>query len=199
MFRRGRTDLPGKAKTVSRVFLCLAALIPLRAYAQSAHDHHRPAPVAEHVASATPIQPGQAAFAAIQEIVEILEADRATDWSKVNIEALRQHLIDMDNVTLHAEIRTEALDTGMRFNVTGDGPVRNSLRRMIMAHAATMNGVDNWRFEASEIEGGASLAVRVPAGDVAKPRGLGFLGVMTHGMHHQMHHIMIARGEAPHH
>ncbi|MCC2098329.1 MAG: hypothetical protein KDJ29_15640, partial [Hyphomicrobiales bacterium] len=48
-------------------------------------------------ARGTPVQPGQSAFAAIQEIVEILEADRSTDWSKVNIPALRQHLIDMDN------------------------------------------------------------------------------------------------------
>ena len=27
---------------------------------------------------------------------------------------------------------------------------------------------------------------------------LGFIGVMTRGMHHQDHHLMIARGEHPH-
>src|SRR5438270_319404 len=42
-----------------------------------------------------PTEPGQSAFAAIQEIVQILEGDSRTDWTKVNIEALRQHLIDM--------------------------------------------------------------------------------------------------------
>ena len=70
--------------------------------------------------------------------------------------------------------------------------------RMTTAHAATMNGVDGWKFEAAEIEGGASLTVHPPAKDVDKLRGLGFLGVLTLGMHHQEHHLMIARGENPH-
>ena len=42
-----------------------------------------------------PTMPGQDAFGAIQETVSLLEADPATDWSKVNIAALREHLIDM--------------------------------------------------------------------------------------------------------
>ncbi len=143
-------------------------------------------------------QPGQGAFAAIQEIVEILAADPRTDWSKVNIDALRQHLIDMNNVTLIANVKREPIDGGMRFDVTGEGPVRDSIRRMTTAHAAVMNGVDGWKFEAIEIEGGASLTVHAPAKDADKLRGLGFLGVLTLGMHHQMHHLMIARGENPH-
>ena len=148
--------------------------------------------------SAAATQPGQGAFAAIQEIVEILMADPKTDWSKVNIDALRQHLIDMNNVTLAANVKNEPIDGGMRFDVTGEGPVRNSIRRMTTAHAATMNGVDGWKFEAAEIEGGASLTVHAPAKDADKLRGLGFLGVLTLGMHHQIHHLMIARGENPH-
>jgi hypothetical protein len=42
------------------------------------------------------------------------------------------------------------------------------------------------------------LIVRPPAKDLAKLRGLGFIGVLAHGMHHQAHHLMIARGESPH-
>jgi hypothetical protein len=41
-----------------------------------------------------PTEPGQSAFAAIQEIVVLLEAGPTTDWSKVNLEPLchrRQH------------------------------------------------------------------------------------------------------------
>src|SRR5579884_926245 len=45
-------------------------------------------------ASGTPSLPGQGAFGAIQEIVRSLDADPNTDWSKVDLEALRQHLID---------------------------------------------------------------------------------------------------------
>ena len=143
-------------------------------------------------------QPGQGAFAAIQEIVEILAADPKTDWSKVNIDALRQHLIDMSNVTLAANVKNESIDGGMRFDITGEGSVLHSIRRMTAAHAATMNGVDGWKFEAAEMEGGASLTVHPPAKDIDKLHGLGLFGVLTLGMHHQMHHLMIARGENPH-
>jgi hypothetical protein len=145
-----------------------------------------------------PTQAGQSAFAAIQEIVAILEADPKTDWTKVDIEALRQHLIDMDNVTLRAESQSEPVDGGLRFVVTGAGSVRDSIRRMIFAHAATMNGVGGWRMSAAEIDDGATLTVIAPAKDAARLRALGFIGVLTLGMHHQMHHLMIAKGENPH-
>ena len=48
-----------------------------------------------------------------------------TDWSKVNIDALRQHLVDMNSVTLAANVKNEPIDGGMRFDVTGEGPVRD--------------------------------------------------------------------------
>ena len=53
-------------------------------------------------ATGVPTMPGQDAFGTIQEVVQILQADPTTDWSKVNIAALREHLIDMNEVTLHA-------------------------------------------------------------------------------------------------
>ena len=146
----------------------------------------------------TPTEPGQSAFAAIQEIVQILENDPRTDWSKVDIEALRQHLIDMSNVTLAAHVSSEPLDGGMRFIVTGDGGVRDSIQRMTTAHAATMDGANGWHFVAKDTASGSIVEVRVPARDLDKLKALGFIGVMTRGMHHQQHHLMIARGEHPH-
>jgi len=50
----------------------------------------------------TPRMVGQDAFGAIREIVRILDADPKTDWSKVDLEALRQHLIDMNEVNATA-------------------------------------------------------------------------------------------------
>ncbi len=147
---------------------------------------------------AFPTEPGQSAFAAIQEIVGILDADPKTDWTKVNIEALRQHLINMNNVTLSATVTGEPVDGGMRYSVTGVGLVRDSIRRMVLAHAAAMDGVNGWRFEAARTDEGTVLTARPPVGDTGKLRGLGFIGIMTRGMHHQMHHLMIARGENPH-
>lgn len=51
-----------------------------------------------------PRQGGQAAFAAIAEIVAGLVADPATDWNHVDIEALRQLVSDLDNVTLCSKV-----------------------------------------------------------------------------------------------
>lgn len=179
-----------------RAFLVLVCLAASPALAQTMHHHAMME--AGDGAPITPTQGGQSAFAAIQEIVAILDADPKTDWSKVDIEALRQHLIDMDAVTLRAESKSEPVDGGLRFVVTGAGPVRDSIRRMIFAHSATMNGVGGWRMSAAEIDDGASLTVIAPAKDAARLRALGFIGVLTAGMHHQMHHLMIARGENPH-
>lgn len=178
--------------------LALSAAVALSLVQRAAADdamgqmaHHRAAGV-------VPNQSGQAAFAAIQEIVGILEADPKTDWARVDIEALRQHLIDMNNVTLNAVVTDEQVPGGMRYTVSGAGSARDSIRRMVVAHAAAMNGVDGWRFESSIVGDGATLTVLPPAKDLVKLRGLGFIGVMARGMHHQQHHLMIARGENPH-
>lgn len=68
-----------------------------------------------------PTLPGQAAFGAISEIVGILKQDPSTDWSKVNIEALRQHLIDMDEVTMRAAVTERSVPAGFVADVTGAG------------------------------------------------------------------------------
>lgn len=181
--------------------LFLALLFPRLAYAQADHGHHMEhESQALHTSSsaAKPTQAGQAAFAAIQEIVQILEDDPATDWSQVDIESLRQHLIDMDNITLRAEVVGEPVEGGMRFVISGTGPVKDSIQRMVTAHAATMDGEAGWKFTARATQNGAILTV-VSEKDAAKLRGLGFIGIMTRGMHHQHHHLMIARGNHPHH
>ena len=139
---------------------------------------------------------GQAAFAAIQEVVAALLADPETDWEQVNIEALRQHLIDMNNVTLRAKVTAAAVPGGSRFAVTSDDPaVQASIRAMTVAHAATMDGVEGWSLKAEETVDGATLTA---TGDPARIRALGFIGLMTVGMHHQEHHFAVARGEKPH-
>jgi hypothetical protein len=180
-----------------RVLLFVLLLCPLQARAQQ-HMHMTRAAVPHAAAPAQPSQPGQAAFAAIQEVVAILEADPNTDWSKVDIDALRQHLVDMDHVTIFARVNAVAVDDGLRFETTGVGAVRDSIRRMLAAHAETMNGANGWRYDYAEIENGAALTVHAPAADRAKLKGLGLFGVLTLGMHHQMHHLMIARGQDPH-
>ncbi len=143
------------------------------------------------------IEGGQAAFVAMQEIVDQLMANPETDWSGVDIEALRQHLIDMDNVTIRAQVAAREIEGGSRFEATSEDPsVTASIRAMVPAHAATMNGVEGWTMHAEEIPGGAVLTVT--GGDPVRIRALGFIGVMTVGMHHPAHHLALATGQSPH-
>jgi len=77
--------------------------------------HHQGMPMEGHAGmhgALTPTMPGQDAFGAIQEVVRILDADPKTDWSKVDLEALRQHLIDMNEVTLNADADAKTVDGG---------------------------------------------------------------------------------------
>ncbi|MBC7145133.1 MAG: hypothetical protein H5U24_06980 [Thioclava marina] len=124
-------------------------------------------------------------------------ADPETDWGRVDIEALRQHLIDMDNVTLHARVSESDSPGGARFEAISDDPaVTASIRAMVPAHVATMNGVEGWTMSAEEIPGGSALTVT--GADAQKIRALGFIGILTVGAHHQAHHLAIAKGDAMH-
>ena len=180
--------------------------VPLVAQAQQTEHMHTPGmthgmsqTTAETAHAARATEPGQGAFAAIQEIVALLVADRDTDWSKVDIDSLRRHLVDMSNVTLHAEAVGTPVENGMRYVVTGTGAVRDSIRRMVTAHAATMSGTDGMTIVAQDAPDGAIMTVIVAEPRaLAKLKALGFFGVMALGMHHQEHHLMIATGRAPH-
>ena len=143
-------------------------------------------------------EPGQGAFAAIGEIVAALEADPNTDWSKVNIDALRAHLVDMDMVVTWARVERQPMDFGERYVISGEGQVVGSIQRMVVAHAGVMEGKDGWSYMAEPTQDGAILEVTVPEADMDRLHGLGFFGILTSGMHHQAHHWMMATGSNPH-
>jgi len=159
-------------------------------------DHNKM--MAMEKAAAAP-QSGQAAFAAISEVVKKLKADSTTDWSKVNIEALRQHLIDMDDVVMRASAKATNVDGGVSLDITGTGKVAGAIKRMGAMHAMALNEEGEYAAKSSEIEGGVRLVVTAKtAGDVktvARIRGLGFAGMLAEGDHHAMHHLMLAKGE----
>jgi hypothetical protein len=144
-------------------------------------------------------QSGQAAFAAISEVVKKLKADSTTDWSRVNIEALRQHLIDMDDVVMRASAKAVNVDGGVSLDITGAGKVALAIKRMAGMHAMALNEEGEYAAKSSEIAGGVRLVVTAKsAGDtkaVARIRGLGFAGLLAEGDHHAMHHLMLAKGE----
>jgi hypothetical protein len=63
---------------------------------------------------------GEMLSGAIQ-VVRIPDVDPNADWSKINISTLREHLIDMNEVTLHAAAMESALDNGIEIAVIGEG------------------------------------------------------------------------------
>lgn len=170
----------------------------------AAQDHQHVAGMTHPAGAAVdaPTRPGQAAFGAIAEIVARLDADPATDWSRVDIEALRQHLIDMDNVTMRSRIATVDVPGGFRASVTGTGDVVASIRRMTTAHARQMKADGLADATVTEIPDGVRVIVTATTPDdpraVARLRGLGVIGFLTLGDHHRAHHEMIARGMGPH-
>ncbi len=141
------------------------------------------------------MQPGQGAFAAIAEIVELLDADPRTDWSKVRIDLLRQHLVDMNQLTLNAEVETTIASDAVVFRVSGTGRTRDAIRRMVPAHVVELNKMALWTATSDDFEDGVTLTVSVsrPA-DLTRLRALGFFGVMAVGTHHQEHHFSMAKG-----
>ncbi|MCW5751475.1 MAG: hypothetical protein KIT81_10040 [Alphaproteobacteria bacterium] len=174
----------------------LAATLSLAALAQHQHQHrHGSAGSAGQAAQASPSLPGQDAFGAIQEIVRILSADPATDWGKVDLAVLREHLIDMNEVTLNARAREHRRPDGIDIDVSGEGRTRAAIRRMVVAHAREIDGMNGWRVRAEASESGARISASADSpAEVAKLHGLGFIGLMVQGDHHQPHHLAMARG-----
>jgi hypothetical protein len=152
-----------------------------------------------HATSTTPTMPGQDAFGAIEEIVQILDADPKTDWSKVDLEALRQHLIDMNEVTLRADAASKQIDGGLEIAVTGAGRTLVAIQRMVPAWAQTMNGHQGWSTKAASLPNGERLTVTATdPKEIQHIRGLGFIGLSVSGSHHQPHHLAMAKGEFDH-
>lgn len=163
------------------------------------HAHHRAAPAGGD----TPLTaPGNDAFAAIQEVVQQLLADPKTDWSRVNLEPLRQHLVDMHNFTLNVEVTAQKpIDGGVEYTVkpTTVGAV-DSLARLFSAHPAILKQESGWDMTAAKNPDGSYTArvVGSKPEDAAKIRGLGYIGTIAFGAHHQAHHWQMATGADPH-
>jgi hypothetical protein len=150
-------------------------------------------------ASTTPTLPGQDAFGAIQEIVQILDADPKTDWSKVDLEALRQHLVDMNEVTLKADAEPKEINGGLERAVTGSGRTLVAIQRMIPAWVEMANGYDGWTAKAAPLPNGERLTVTATnPKETQHIRGLGFIGLLVSGPWHQPHHLAMAKGEFDH-
>ncbi|TDH58937.1 hypothetical protein E2C06_29980 [Dankookia rubra] len=129
----------------------------------------------------------------------MLEADPATDWTRVDLDALRLHLVDMAEVMLRAEATTRRIDGGLEATATGEGRTLAALRRMVPAHARELDAMPAWQASSEMVPDGVRLTVTsADPEQAAHIRGLGFFGLMASGAHHQAHHLAIARGGHAH-
>ena len=172
--------------TTAVIALC-AALFGQTATAADQHHH------GEH--GAVPTEPGQGAFAAISEIVALLENDPATDWSKIDIDALREHLQDMIALTLGASAVQAEDENGIRFTVTGSGATLRAIHAMVPAHGEVLDTTTDWTISVETNPRGAVMHIAAAPDALERIRALGFFGVMATGARHQAHHLQVACGD----
>jgi len=142
-----------------------------------------------------PTMPGQDAFGTIGEIVELLNNDPNTAWEKVNISALKEHLMDMDILIQKSVVKSQNIENGAIFEVSSTGK-RNidGIKRMVKSHNDMILS-NVWETQITENENGVILKV-TSLKDFNKIQGLGFFGIMAYGgNHHQVHHFALAKGE----
>ncbi|MGR3659739.1 MAG: hypothetical protein ACU0CA_00950 [Paracoccaceae bacterium] len=166
------------------------------------HSMHQDesAAVTDLGAMETPLtEPGQGAFAALSEVVRVLEADPDTDWASVNLTALRDHLIDMDVLVRDAVVAQEVLSNGLKSTVTGDAESLATAKRMVPAHGRELAKDDRWAVEVEVGENAVVLTViSLDPAVVARIQALGFYGLMASQDHHRAHHYIIAKGGDAH-
>lgn len=176
-------------------FIFLSAVLLTACSEKMNHSQHM-ANMTQQDTSGMPTEAGQSSFAAIAEIVNILSSNPDTDWSKVNINALREHLLDMNNLMIGANVKEVAIDNGMRFEVTGEANVLGAIKRMVPAHSKELNKMKEYDVSTKNIDGGIAMTVTTNnEATTHKIKGLGFFGLMATGSHHQPHHLMMATGQ----
>lgn len=184
-------------KRVAALLIGAFVLFGAPAVAQMPHDHG-----AHHGAdgeTGLPRAPGQDTFAATAEIVEILENDPETDWSRVDIGALHRHLLDMDALFTRSSVTYGQVAKGLKMTIATNGAGGEAALRMVPAHAPFLERQTGWVSTVDVGDGAIVWTVTAASeADATKIRALGFYGLMASGAHHRRHHLAIARGEPMH-
>ena len=158
----------------------------------------------QHMQGMMPPPPsGSPIFDAIGAQVAMLDHDSTTDWSKVNLEELRQHLIDMNDVMMNAMVTQKPVEGGVTLTITGSGRTVGAIQRMVVNHMTMLQTSGKYVTKVTKVKNGVTATVTAPppASEkaVARIRGLGFAGLMTEGTHHMRHHGNMAKGDSmPH-
>jgi hypothetical protein len=95
----------------------------------------------------------------------------------------------MNDVALRSEVSAASVPGGLTMDVTGTGRTEQAIGRMVVLHTAELNAMPEWSARTQEIPGGLRLTVVSKKPDdsktIARIRGLGFIGLLVQGAHHQ--------------
>lgn len=163
---------------------------------QSSMDHGSMDHSAMSNGQTMPTEGGQGTFAAIIEIVSILESSPDTDWSQVDIDALHAHLVDMNTLMLHTSATKEMVtDNTIQFDVKAKPQAMSAAHSMVPTHAGYIQSARGWDISTTPNASGVLVTVTTDSAAVLeKLYALGFYGFMSLESHHQMHHFHMARG-----
>lgn len=170
-----------------RRFLLIILLSPVLGFAQ----HHQ-------MSDSKLSMPGNDIFGTIQEVVQKLENDPNTDWSKVDLEALRQHLLDMKAFTEEVKVVSQTpIENGLAVKITPETKrASEALERLFKMHPQMLEQEKGWEMQTKpEGEDYLITVTTNNSSEVEKLRGLGYIGILAEGAHHQAHHWMIATGK----
>ncbi|MDZ7657716.1 hypothetical protein [Fodinibius sp.] len=149
--------------------------------------------------NSTPLtEPGNDIFGTIQEVVQKLEANPDTDWSQVNLEALRQHLLDMKAFTEEVEILSkDQIEKGIAITVRPHSErAVQALEKLFSMHPDMIKKEKGWDMNAKQNGNNWMITCTTNnESEVQKIRALGYIGLLSEGAHHQLHHWMIATGK----
>lgn len=167
------------------------------AHAEDAHKGHETHGMTQQAEKLTqlPTEAGQSAFAAIAEIVDMLNKNPKTDWANVDIDKLRNHLVDMNELTLNAKVEKTVSQGKVTFAIGGAQRTLKAIKAMVPAHSVELNKIAGWQVDVEVKADHVVMQVSSDDADIlAKVGALGFFGMMATGAHHQPHHWGMATG-----
>ncbi|MGM0571136.1 hypothetical protein [Marinobacter sp.] len=186
-------------KTTLSLLLCALSL-PVYSQDHTQHDAHGGSHSSAMKQPAL-TEPGNAIFGTIQEVIHHLQQNPDTDWSKVDLEALRQHLLDMKDIAENVEVlEKRPINQGVTLLVAPlTSRAEEALERVLAAHPEQLRRETGWEM----IVGSQGDRYRITTTsedpeDTAILNGLGYIGLMAYGNHHQPHHWAMGSGQNPH-
>lgn len=183
------------------IFIIVTLSYVSTVYATDEHsmEHHQQMATQNQALLLT--EAGNDIFGTIQEVIANLNANPNTNWDKVNIGALREHLLDMRDMTINIEvISQDRLKNGSKILIRPTNiRSRQAMKRVLSAHPAQLKKETNWQMQVHKQEDKYLLITTTDKPkEVNKINGLGYIGLMAYGSHHQPHHWSMATGSNPH-